>query len=174
MHYRLLLLVVVTLNVRAETHIRQLMTPQQFRAAGLHKLTTSELQALDQWLSGFVTPEKQPYSVITRGYSDLLGASIVGNDAEFLGKISRDTLDPESISNSMTYGNSLGAHSIFNTMGQYGSTLSNLSPFNSLAGTPPRILRNGQLVAYLTKNTMKQPTVDPDELIAWLKQKHRH
>ena len=39
-----------------EASIRQLMTPEQFRAAGLDKLTEEELRTLDTWLRGQQQP----------------------------------------------------------------------------------------------------------------------
>jgi hypothetical protein len=39
-----------------EASIRRLMTPEQFRAAGLEKLTEEELRALDAWLRGQPQP----------------------------------------------------------------------------------------------------------------------
>jgi hypothetical protein len=161
----------------AEIHARAFMTPAQFHAAGLHKLSPSEIRALDRWFArtcaadggGFRLRPRPDIVSTARDFTELLDASLIAGDGKFLGKISRNTLDSESISNTMSpHGSTLSAESIFNTLGQYGSTLSSLSPFNSLAASPPRIVKAGRQLGYLTKNSMKQPATDPDELLKWL------
>lgn len=157
----------------AGDHLGDFMTAAQFRAAGLHKLSAAEMRSLERWFaatcggqaSNFVSdgPPKGPE------FEELFGASIVAADGTFLGKISRSTLDNESISNSMsTYGSTLGPISIFNTLGQYGGTLSSMSPFSSMASSPPRIIKSERVLGYLTKNSTKRPAIDPDEFLKWL------
>jgi len=43
-----------------------------------------------------------------------------------------------------------------------------MSPFNPYSTTPPRIVMNDQVVAYLTKNPYVTNRIDPEELTAWL------
>lgn len=170
-HMLVLAVAVAAPTVRAaEPHIRDFMTPAQFRAAGLQKLSAAEIRALDRWFAATcgVLPAAE-LVVPSADFSELLGSSLIGGDGTFLGKISRSTIDPDSISNTMSeHGSTLGSPSIFNTLGEFGSSLSDLSPFNSLAGSPPRIVKNGQQLGYLTKNSLKQPAVDPNELLRWL------
>jgi hypothetical protein len=152
-----------------QDHIRELMTPAQFKAAGLHKLSPAELRALDRWFAAMCGANAPSYPEPTGDFTGLLGASLIAADGTFLGKISRNTVEHDSISNTISpYGSSLGSTSIFNTLGQYGSTLSSLSPFSSLASSPPRIVKDGRQLGYLTKNSMKQPAIDPDDLLKWL------
>ena len=47
---------------RPELSTRNLMTPSEFKSAGLDKLTSSELAALDIWLTKFVTGAASPVS----------------------------------------------------------------------------------------------------------------
>jgi hypothetical protein len=52
--------------------------------------------------------------------------------------------------------------------GPYGNGVSALSAFNASATKPPVITKNGKRVAYLTRNTLLEPRVDPAELLAWV------
>ena len=70
------------------------------------------------------------------------------------------------------YGNAVSSTSIFSTVSRYGSTVSSLSAFSDIASTPPSIFnKEGKFVAFLTKNTLKTPRIDPNALIGWLKSK---
>ena len=91
---------------------------------------------------------------------------------EFLGVISNDKYDSNSIANRYgSYGSKYSSKSIFNRYSLYGSEYSILSPFNSIASKPPMIYKDGEFIAYLTVNTIKTPRVDPYALIGWLKAK---
>jgi hypothetical protein len=51
----------------AGTSIQEMMTPEQFRAAGLNKLSSEELQKLDAWLQGYrETTEKTTEKKVAR------------------------------------------------------------------------------------------------------------
>jgi hypothetical protein len=99
------------------------------------------------------------------------GFKIVSSDGTFLGIISQNVVDSNSITNIVgKYGSIVSSTSIFNIVGEYGSIVSSKSPFNIVADNPPQILdKNGNFFAYLTKNIVKTPRVDPDELKAALK-----
>lgn len=91
----------------------------------------------------------------------------------FLGKASTNRYETDSITNSFgTYGSSFSASSIRNQFSSFGSTFSTYSAYNSFATRPPILYRisGGQYVAqaYLTKNTLLFPRVDPDDLITYL------
>lgn len=100
----------------------------------------------------------------------LEGGRLVADDGTFLGIVSRNQMDANSISNEFgQYGNDLSQKSIFNDLGPYGGDLSPMSPFNDLSIKPPKIItRNGKWI-FLTANDLKAPRVDPQILIAWLK-----
>ncbi len=96
---------------------------------------------------------------------------LLANDGQYLGKLSLNNFDAESISNPYGYyGNQYSATSIFNKYGTYGSQYSSLSPFNPYTSTPPAIYLNGQHIGYLTKNRyLGFNNVDPDQLHDWLR-----
>lgn len=109
-------------------------------------------------------------SVYALDFADLEGASIVAQDGQFLGIVSTDKYDSDSINNPYgSYGSEYSSTSIFNDYSRYGSKYSSLSAFNSIASKPPMIYKDGKFIAYLTINTTKTPRVDPYALIGWLK-----
>ena len=71
--------------------IEQMMTPEEFKAAGLNKLTPDELQKLDAWLQGYrqVTEqaaEKKASAKASRTKMDLIVSRV---DGTFLGLTGR-------------------------------------------------------------------------------------
>jgi hypothetical protein len=170
---------------KAPARIQDLMSSQELRQCGLHKLTPSELAALNYWLTQYTikifqpsspkpsaTPSSEP---IPRSYSWdsfhlLEGAWIIANDRKPLGRITRNSFDAESLMNEFgDYGNEFNGNSIFNQFGNYGNPFSALSPFNQFTSTPPKIYLNDRFMAYFTANGALAPRVDPELLIAWLK-----
>lgn len=102
-------------------------------------------------------------------FSRLIGAVILSSSGEELGAISRSRRDPKSLSNpSSEHGDPRRAMSILNIAGPYGCDASAHSAFNPEASDPPRILRDGRFVAYLTVNADFSPRVDPHALLRWL------
>jgi hypothetical protein len=100
----------------------------------------------------------------------LEGGRIVADDGTFLGIVSRNNLNADSIANDLgQYGSNLSAKSIFNDLGRYGGDISPMSPFNELSVRPPKIITQDGKWIYLTANEFKTPRVDPQILIAWLK-----
>lgn len=91
---------------------------------------------------------------------------LVADDGQFLGKLTLNQYDSESISNSYgSYGSQYSSTSIKNQYSQYGSPYSSLSPYNQYSSTPPKIYIRGRKYGYLTKNNYKSGTiVDPDSL----------
>jgi hypothetical protein len=160
--------------------IQSLMTATEFQQAGLQKLTPAELAALSVWFyrtvvtlmgSGAPAPVSPPVQG-TRAldFSYLEGAIIVAEDGEFLGKITTNSLDPQSIGNQLgKYGSNLSKTSIFNELSRYGGEIARMSPFNNISQVPPRILKGERFIAFLTVNDIKAPRVDPRALIAWIK-----
>lgn len=60
-------------QVEPGASIRQLMSPEEFRAAGLNKLSSEELQKLDAWLQGYretteKTTEKRVEKTVKRSF----------------------------------------------------------------------------------------------------------
>jgi len=98
---------------------------------------------------------------------------LLAGDNQYLGKLSLNRYDSESISNEYgIYGSKYASTSIFNTYGIYGSKYSSLSPNNPYTNTPPIIFLHGQRFSYLTKNKyLGTTTIDPEELVHWMQQK---
>lgn len=99
----------------------------------------------------------------------LINSDLYAADGVFLGKINKNAYDANSISNQYgQYGNPYSALSVFNEYSTYGNVYSHLSPFNEYSRTPPRFVKNGNLVAYLTANQFMGPRIDPTQFRAWL------
>ncbi len=96
---------------------------------------------------------------------------LLANDGQYLGKLSLNQFDTESIFNQFgIYGSQFSATSIFNQFGIYGSQFSALSPNNQFTSTPPRIYLHGLEFGFLTKNKfLGINNIDPDQLVNWLK-----
>lgn len=95
---------------------------------------------------------------------------IVANDGQFLGKLSLNQYDSESIMNKYgSFGSKYSSTSIYNQYSTYGSKYSSLSPFNVYTSTPPIIYLRGQKFGLLTKNKYAGiKRIDPDELGDWM------
>lgn len=112
---------------------------------------------------------KEDYDVNNLYY--LEGAIIIANDNEYLGEISKNQFDSDSINNEFgRYGSQFSSYSIFNNFSTYGSQFSSLSPFNKFTSTPPKIYKENIFIAYLTVNTFMFQRVDTNLLIVWLKE----
>jgi Big-like domain-containing protein len=92
------------------------------------------------------------------------GGKIFAQDGEYLGRLTNQ-FDGQSILNGFgSYGNQFSPTSIYNSFSKYGNQFSALSAYNTLASTPPQLFVGTQFAAYVTKNTLKSPRVDPDAL----------
>jgi hypothetical protein len=61
-------------------NIQQMMTPEEFKAAGLNKLSPEELQKLDAWLQGYrESTEKKATARASRTKLDLLVSRVDGS-----------------------------------------------------------------------------------------------
>lgn len=100
--------------------------------------------------AGAVLPSK------AQSLSDLDGNAFLFNfkTKQFLGNISSDRLDDESICKQFgDYGNQFSDVSILNRFGDYGDQFSDFSAFNPNAEYPPMIvLNNWEPVAIVTNN----------------------
>ena len=165
---------VVSAQTSPRVSVSDLMSAAEYQRCGLQKLTDQEGAALDVWLSSLLVKLGRASSAspsqLAGGLEALEGALIIAQDGQFLGKITRNSADRDSITNTVgPYGSEVSSTSIFNSVGKYGSEVSSSSPFNSVASTPPRIFKGDKFVCYLTVNTVKQPRVDPHLLEGWLK-----
>lgn len=91
-------------------------------------------------------------------------------DGQFLGLLSSDRHDTNSISNLHgIYGSLHGTHSIRNPHSLYGGVHGGHSPYNPSCGNPPVVSYQNQIVLVITRNTHIQtnglPIIDPDFLL---------
>lgn len=92
-------------------------------------------------------------------------------DGQFLGVLSSDRYDSNSINNPYgIYGGRYGMYSISNPYGVYGGTHGMYSPYNIYCLNPPFVIYQGQAVLCLSKNVNFQtngvPVIDPDILVS--------
>jgi hypothetical protein len=91
---------------------------------------------------------------------------LVSPDGTFLGKLTRNKYDSESIYNRYgNYGSKYSNTCIFNNYGQYGGKYSSKSPFNKYANEPPKIFLNNRFYGYLTLNKYHQNAVNTDDFL---------
>lgn len=103
--------------------------------------------------------------------ADLANAEIVGGDGIFLGKITKDRYDTDSIFHPYgPYGNKYSEYSLFNSYGRYGSKYSDYSPFNRYARNPPYLRKDDQLLAYISDNPYVKPRIDATGFFTLLQQ----
>ncbi|HEY9297535.1 MAG TPA: hypothetical protein VIQ31_14415, partial [Phormidium sp.] len=93
-------------------------------------------------------------------------AYLMGNGGTFVGLVSSDPTVNNSICNPFgPFGSQNGILSIRNRSGNLGSLFSEISAYNSYANKPPILIYEGKRMAYLTKNTDLDETIDPDLLL---------
>lgn len=96
-------------------------------------------------------------------------AVLIANDGTYLGLISSNQFNSQSIANEFgTYGSKFSSKSIFNEFGRYGGSFSSQSPFNKFTSTPPRIFIGNTFIGYLTVNSFLSSSINPYSLIGYL------
>lgn len=95
---------------------------------------------------------------------------LLGADGQFIGKLSSNQYDYESLSNPYgRYGSKYSSYSIWNPYGRYGSKYSTFSPYNQYSVNSPIIFLRGFQYAYLTVNLYKcGKKVNPNDLKQWM------
>jgi hypothetical protein len=176
-----ILLTVVLATAAQRSVLKETLPDSEFRKMGLHKLTTSELEALEKFIVELVRyPVSQPPSTPLRpnissmDFSNLDGRTVImaqDDERTFLGKISSNKFDSKSIINEYGFGNPYRSDSIMNSYGRFGGEYSQYSPFNPFASKPPKVYEGDRFVGYLSKNTALSPRIDPDALLGYLKSK---
>jgi len=96
---------------------------------------------------------------------------IIANDGQYLGKLTSNEFDHDSLLNEFgPYGSEFSTTSVFNEFSDYGSEFSTLSPFNEFSTTPPKIYVNGLFYGYLTENEfVSGKKIKPKGLKQWIK-----
>jgi hypothetical protein len=99
------------------------------------------------------------------------------NDLTYLGKLTTDATDPDSVFNIYgPYGNKYSATCIFNEYGRYGGAYSSYSPFNEYTSSPPYIIcisnSTGRVLGInrLTVNSFIPDSLDPTNMYINLKE----
>lgn len=91
-------------------------------------------------------------------------------DGQFLGVLSSNQSDPNSITNPNTYGSFYSYHSIKNPASLYGGACGLYSPYNITCINPPVILYQGQPMLVVSKNqsvlTNGLSMIDPDLMLS--------
>lgn len=86
---------------------------------------------------------------------------MLNSDNEYIGSIS-NKFDPNSIFNKFgTYGNKFSSDSIWNKFGNNGNPYASNSAFNKYTSSPPRIIKNKQIIGYLTVNKYVSGAINP-------------
>lgn len=96
------------------------------------------------------------------------GSILIAQDGKntYLGKIG-NPFDSESIFNEFgTYGSKFSSDSIWNEFSTFGSEFSSYSPFSEFTSTPPMIIKDKQVIGYLTANKSIEASVTPNLLKA--------
>ena len=98
----------------------------------------------------------------------LEGATILAQDDTntYLGKI-ESPFSSDSIFNEFgDYGSEFSDVSVFNEFSDFGSEFSSYSATDEFTSTPPIIIKNGKIIAYLTTNEFIAPGISPNLLKA--------
>ena len=96
----------------------------------------------------------------------LEGAKLFASDGTYLGVITSNQFVRDSIFNEFgKYGNEFSSTSIWNEFCDYGSEFNSKSVFNDCAQESPRIVKNGDVIGYLTVNIAKSRGVHPKILL---------
>ena len=102
-------------------------------------------------------------------FYEIEGAHLIANDGVFIGQITGE-FDNKSIINEFgPHGGEFSDKSISNEFSNYGGEFSDLSPYNEFTQTPPKLVKDNKVIAYVTKNEFLSPRIDPDVLIAMTK-----
>ena len=96
------------------------------------------------------------------------GSVLIAQDTKktYLGKIT-NSFDSDSIFNEFgTYGNEFSSVSIWNEFSTIGNEFNSYSPFNEFSSSPPMIIKNKEIIGYLSTNKYIKNSVSPNLLKA--------
>lgn len=121
------------------------------------------------WKDVFENGPKGPLSrLYVTKFEQLLGSQLIAGNGTFLGIVSKDKFDSNSLGNRFgNYGNRYSASSIFNPFSQYGNKYGPYSPFNAYSTSPPTFLKNGRELGRLSVNSMVVNRIDPEQFFRW-------
>lgn len=95
----------------------------------------------------------------------LKGARIIAADGTFLGRFSDPASRDSLFNRSGPFGSKSASNSLWNARGPYGSTGSAQSPMNAFAGKPASIVKDGQTLGKLMRNSLRSWFEDPAKLV---------
>ena len=98
-------------------------------------------------------------------FSDIDGAYLIAHDGKFIGEVSGEFNENSILNEYGPHGGEYSDESIFNEYCSYGGEYSDLSPYNEYTDTPPRLIKDGVVIAFVTKNEYLSPRIDPDVLL---------
>ena len=94
----------------------------------------------------------------------MAGGVIYAQDGVYLGRLTNQ-FDSQSIQNWFgSFGSQFSSTSIYNAVSPYGSQFGAYSAYNKSTDTPPILFVGSVAAAYVSKNTLMTPRVDPDAL----------
>lgn len=115
-----------------------------------------------RWMLLLVALLFAPCLVQAQSVCDVIaGSSIVANDGTFLGQIESQYSTNSVLNEYGNHGGPYSAKSIWNEYGTYGGEYSAQSPFNPYSNTPPMVIKNGQVIAFLTVNRSMRGALNP-------------
>lgn len=98
------------------------------------------------------------------------GSYLVAQDGQFLGKITDNSYDTDSILNEYgPYGSAYSTTSIFNEYSDYGSVYGQNSINNPYCSQPPKLIINGNLLGVVTTNNTIMNGISPKAFLYTLK-----
>lgn len=110
-------------------------------------------------------------SVVISGLAVLLPtaafaqAIVVSQDGTFLGVVSSNSYNSNSICNEFGRFGSPFGNTIFNKFGTYGGEYSPTGAYNTIARKPPLLVKDNQVVGVISKNRNFENRIDPDLLL---------
>lgn len=157
-----------------ETRMKLKMT----KSATVVVLAVVAAAAFGAGIRQFTVPDVEIHQTnLYKAFDELerLGAYVVGEDGEMLGKVSKG-IGSDSLGSDFGAGSSYKSNGLFNEYGKYGSPYRSTSAFNDLASSPPQILikKDGDIysIGVLTTNSLaktKGQRINPHLMKAWLK-----
>jgi hypothetical protein len=112
----------------------------------------------------------QLYSEQAKKSKSVGGSYLQAQDSQFLGKITQDAFDRDSLLNQYgPYGSQYSPTSVFNPYSPYGSQYGPFSLNNPYSATPPRLYIAGRFLGFVTVNEHNRDRIATDAFLHALK-----
>lgn len=107
--------------------------------------------------------------ISNKEYASLVGCEIRAEDKYCIGVVTPDTSNPGSfLKTNFRLDSQDTLVSRYNSLSEYGGLDGSMSPFNQRCTKPPRIMRGGSFVSYLTDNPNITPRISASRLVGFL------